>query len=70
MVDFLKGLGVLFAIAAIIAVCCALVMLFVAALPIIVIGVTRLLAAVASIAIVVGIVAGIIWLAKEIGKAL
>ena len=70
MKDFLKGLGVLVAFAAIIAVGYGLVMLFLAALPFIVLGVTYLLGALASLAIIVGVVAGVIYIAKEIGKSL
>ena len=70
MKDFLKGLGVLVALAAIIAVGYVLVMLFLAALPFIVLGVTYLLGALASLTIIVGVVAGVIYIAKEIGKSL
>lgn len=70
MKDFLKGLGVLVALAAIIAVGYVLVMLFLAALPFIVLGVTYLFGALASLTIIVGVVAGVIYIAKEIGKSL
>ena len=70
MKDFLKGLGVLAAFAAIIVVGYVLVMLFLAALPFIVLGVTYLFGALASLTIIVGVVAGVIYIAKEIGKSL
>jgi len=69
MKDFLKGIGILAGVAAIVAVGYVVVLVAVAMLPIIVVGVTHLLAAVAALALIVGVIVGIVYVAKEIGKA-
>ena len=69
MVNFLKGLGVLAAIGAVVAVGYGLVLLIVAALPFIIVGATYLAAAVVSIAIIMGVIATFVYVAKEIGKS-
>lgn len=70
MIDILKGLAVLVGAGIAIAAVFGIVSLFIALLPGIILVATYFLGGVLSVAIIIGVIAAIIYVAKEVGKAM